>query len=131
MIKNKQLALMGSSLLVISISLGALGAHALAEILSAERLNSFLTANQYLNIHGLAFMVLALFPNYVNKAAKIVFLGLLLFSGSIFILITLGHQEIDFPKIIGLTTPIGGVLMIFGWFRMFLRIWNQESKIAP
>jgi uncharacterized membrane protein YgdD (TMEM256/DUF423 family) len=129
MIKNKQLALMGTSLLVISISLGALGAHALAEILSAERLNSFLTANQYLSIHGLAFMILALFSDYVKQAAKIIFIGLLMFSGSIFMLITLGHQGIDFPKIIGLITPIGGVMMILGWFRLVWLIWKQENKI--
>jgi uncharacterized membrane protein YgdD (TMEM256/DUF423 family) len=120
---------MGTSLLVISISLGALGAHALTEILSAERLNSFLTANQYLSIHGLAFMILALFPDYVKQAAKIIFIGLLMFSGSIFMLLTLGHQGVDFPKIIGLITPIGGVMMILGWFRLVWLIWKQENKI--
>ncbi len=129
MINNKNLALIGALLLVISISLGALGAHALSEILSEERLRSFLTSNQYLTIHGLAFLVLALFPRYILKSTRVILAGLVLFSGSIILLITLGHQEIQFPKIIGLITPIGGVLMILGWIHMAWLIWKEENKI--
>jgi uncharacterized membrane protein YgdD (TMEM256/DUF423 family) len=128
MIKQKNLALIGVLLMTISISLGALGAHALAEILSDERLRSFLTANQYLTIHGLAFLVLALFPDYIRNATRLIFIGLLLFSGSIFMLITLGHQAIEFPKIIGLVTPIGGVLMIAGWCILAWSIIKGEKE---
>ena len=128
MIKQKNLALIGVLLMIISISLGALGAHALAEILSDERLRSFLTANQYLTIHGLAFLVLALFPDYIRNATRLIFIGLLLFSGSIFMLITLGHQAIEFPKIIGLVTPIGGVLMIAGWCILAWSIIKGEKE---
>jgi uncharacterized membrane protein YgdD (TMEM256/DUF423 family) len=129
MINNKILALIGALLLVISISLGALGAHALSEILTEERFRSFLTANQYLTIHGLAFLVLALFPAYILKSTRIILAGLLLFSGSIFLLITLGHHEIGFPKILFLITPLGGLLMIAGWFVLVFRLWKGGKKI--
>lgn len=128
MIKNKQLALIGVILLVVSISLGALGAHALTEILNDERLKSFLTANHYMSLHGLAFMILALFPNYILGASKLILAGLLLFSGSIFMLITFGHQDINFPKILGLVTPIGGILMIVGWLILSWKIWRAENQ---
>lgn len=128
MIKHKNFALIGAILMIISISLGALGAHALSEILSEDRLRSFLTANQYLSIHGLAFLILSLFPETVRNSVKLIFIGLLLFSGSIFTLITLGHQEIEYPKIIGLITPIGGVLMIVGWCILAFQIAKNKSK---
>jgi uncharacterized membrane protein YgdD (TMEM256/DUF423 family) len=128
MIKHKNLAFFGAVLMIISISLGALGAHALSEILSEDRLRSFLTANQYLTIHGLAFLILALYPDYTRKSFRLIFAGLLLFSGSIFLLITLGHQEIEFPKFIGLITPIGGVMMIAGWCILAWSIVKSEKK---
>jgi uncharacterized membrane protein YgdD (TMEM256/DUF423 family) len=128
MINNKNIALIGALLLVISISLGALGAHALSEILSEERLGSFLTANQYLTIHGLAFLVLALFPRYILKSTRVTLAGLVLFSGSIFLLITLGHHEIGFPKFLFLITPLGGLLMIAGWFVLAFSIWKGGKK---
>ncbi len=124
---NKNLAFIGALLLLISIALGALGAHALSEILTDNRLKSFLTANQYLSIHGLAFLILAFFPTQILRASQIILVGLILFSGSIFLLITLGHVEIEFPKMLALITPIGGLLMIVGWAVLALKIWQLKK----
>lgn len=124
---NKNLAFVGALLLLISIALGALGAHALSEILSDGRLKSFLTANQYLSIHGLAFLILAFFPTQIKRAVQIIFTGLILFSGSIFLLITLGHVGIEFPKMLALITPIGGLMMIVGWGILAIKIWQLKK----
>jgi uncharacterized membrane protein YgdD (TMEM256/DUF423 family) len=127
MIQNKKLALWGAIFIFLSIALGALGAHALEKVLSPERLKSFLTANQYMSIHGLAFLVLALFPNFVRKPALLMGVGLLLFSGSIFLLVILGQKGIDIPKILALITPLGGITMIAAWLWLALGIFKFKS----
>lgn len=130
MILHKNIAIWGASLLVLSIALGALGAHALEKILSPERLKSFLVANQYLTIHGLAFLVLAFFPKFVKNSAKLILTGLLLFSCSIFFLVVLGHFNINFPKAIALITPLGGTLMIIGWAWLTVQILKTKTNGA-
>lgn len=124
---NHNLAFIGALLLLVSIAFGALGAHALAEILTENRLKGFLTANQYLSIHGLAFLILAFFPVQIKRAGQIIFAGLMLFSGSIFLLITLGHLNFEFPKMLALITPIGGLLMLVGWAVLAFKIWQLKK----
>lgn len=126
MIQHKNIAIWGASLLVLSITLGALGAHALEKILSPERLKSFLTGNQYLSLHGLAFLILALFPKFVKKPAKLILTGLLLFSFSIFALVILGHTNTNFPKALALITPLGGMLMMLGWAWLAVQIFKTK-----
>lgn len=114
--------------MIFSITLGAFGAHALSEILNEAQLKSFNTANQYLTIHGLAFLILAVFPKFVLQASRIIFTGALVFSLSIFLLVFLGHQELKFPKILGLITPIGGLMMIVGWLLLLYRIIKAQNR---
>jgi uncharacterized membrane protein YgdD (TMEM256/DUF423 family) len=128
MIKNNNLAITGAALLLLSIALGAMGAHAFEKILSPDRLKSFLTGNQYLTIHGLAFLILALFPKSVWKPARIIFIGLMLFSGSIFLLIVVGHLGYSIPKALALTTPIGGSLMIVGWTILLVQFIRYKNE---
>lgn len=101
----------------LGVTLGAFGAHALHDLL-AERgyVDSWNTAVKYQFIHALAIAFLALWvrsePASVIACRRIVFcwgLGVLLFSGSIYLLTTQGW------KWLGPVTPIGGLLMLAGW----------------
>ncbi|MEY3687724.1 MAG: hypothetical protein RIR84_565 [Bacteroidota bacterium] len=119
----------GSIFCGIAVVLGAFGAHALKAILSPESLQSFQTAVQYQMLHGMAILIVGLISERVpNKnlgpVTQFFSVGILLFSGSIYMLAYLKYQSIDFPPMIALITPIGGLCMIIGWFSLswtFLR----------
>ena len=101
-----------------AIILGAFGAHALKKTLTAEELVTFETGVKYQMYHALFLLFLGLTALVSEKAKKIVFqlviLGVVFFSGSIYVLATKTITGINF-KPIGIVTPIGGTLLILGW----------------
>ena len=103
---------------MIAIILGAFGAHALKKILSLEQLSTFETGVRYQMYHALFLLFLGLLKDVAQKTKKtiyfLVLFGVILFSGSIYLLATNGLTPFDF-KIIGFVTPIGGLLLILGW----------------
>ena len=113
----------------IAVILGAFGAHALKTMLTPESLQSFQTGVQYQLLHGLAIILVAIVYERTQKAilAKVSTLftaGIIAFSGSIYMLTFFKYKLIEVPSLIALITPIGGLLMIIGWFSLawtFLR----------
>lgn len=107
----------------IAVLLGALGAHALKEVLSPELLASFETGVRYHLIHSLLLLVLATMvksETYNTKrlvlASKLLVVGMVFFSGSIYLLSTRHLMGADFLKVLGPITPVGGILLISAWF---------------
>lgn len=110
----------GVSAIGLSIVLGAMGAHALEKILTPEQLKSYLTGVQYLLIHGLAFLVLALLSfDGLRWVSRLLKWGILAFSGSIFGLVLLSANGIKPPFPLVMLTPLGGTLLIIGWLLLF------------
>mgnify|MGYP006267963449 FL=1 len=109
--------------------LGAFGAHALKALLSPESLQSFQTAVQYQFSHGLAILIVGiLYAQYPKgsllNVGRFFSAGIICFSGSLYLLTFLKLMKINFHPAIGLITPLGGLLMILGWFSLawtFLR----------
>lgn len=106
---------------IIAVIGGAFGAHALKEILTLERLASFNTGVHYQLIHAIVLLAIALFlkhhdNKYLQWSSKFIFLGIILFSGSIYVLTLKNLTHIEWLKYVGPITPIGGLLMILGWF---------------
>ena len=103
---------------MIAIILGAFGAHALKKVLNIEQLATFETGVRYQMYHALFLLFIGLVPNLTVKAKNtiynLVLSGVILFSGSIYLLATNGLTSIDF-KFIGPVTPIGGLLLISAW----------------
>lgn len=113
--------LFGSILMFIGVGMGAFGAHGLAEFLAnAGREGTFDTAVRYMVYHGLALLVVGtlLAQNssapVLNWAGWAFFLGSIIFSGSLYILIFAGIRWM------GAITPIGGVLFLAGWVCMII-----------
>ena len=127
MIRNKKLAVWGAIFLTTSIVLGAMGAHAMRNILEEEQLRGYLTATEYLTIHGLAFLILAMIRAEILQASRLIRYGVLIFSGSIYLLTLLSAAKVEFPPVIGLITPIGGVLMIAGWIWVTMAIAKAKE----
>ncbi len=96
----------------LAVGLGAFGAHALKETLAQSGYTeTFKTANQYHFYHTFALALIALLPNPEKyKWATYCFLmGMVLFSGSLYVL------SISKISAIGAITPFGGVFFIAGW----------------
>jgi uncharacterized membrane protein YgdD (TMEM256/DUF423 family) len=117
---HKRWMLIGSFYCGVAVILGAFGAHALKAMLTPESLQSFQTAVQYQMIHGIAILIVGvIYERYQTSSllfvARFFSAGILCFSGSIYMLTYFKHALIEVPTAIALITPIGGVLMIFGW----------------
>jgi len=92
---------------------GAFGAHGLRARLDPTQLAAWNTAAQYHLIHSLVLLALGLFHaqsgRSVTLQAGLIAVGILLFSGSIYLL------TLTSMRWLGPVTPIGGLLMIAGW----------------
>jgi len=116
----KKIMIQAGILGVIAVILGAFGAHALKSILTPNQLNSFQTGVRYQMIHAVVLLFLALMIDRYNSkqfiiAAKLFFFGIILFSGSIYILTLKNIIGFEVLKFVGPVTPIGGLLIIMGW----------------
>ncbi|WP_299136558.1 DUF423 domain-containing protein [uncultured Tenacibaculum sp.] len=100
----------------VAVVLGAFGAHALKNKLSPEALNSFETAVKYQMYHALFLLFINVSnqttTSFKHKISLLVIIGIILFSGSIYAI-----QLLSVPaKYIWFITPLGGLLLILGWF---------------
>ena len=120
---TKLISAIASGMLMFAVSLGALGSHFLKVRLIQDALNSFEVGVRYLVYHGIAILIVSSFSS-LDSAIKLTFVkltlaGVLLFSGSIFILST--QQLHGWPvKYLGPITPIGGLLLISAWGYLML-----------
>lgn len=131
--KNNRFLFIGLMLLITGIILGALGAHAIRENLSAQQLESFKTGVFYQLLHGVLFIVFGLHDRqHVTDSAfhsglYISLAGVLLFSLSIYLLSTSAITGLS-TRMLGPITPIGGILMIAGWSLLALKtIFSKNS----
>ena len=110
---------------MIAVLGGAFGAHALKEVLSPEHLASFNTGVRYQMIHAVVLIGLFLLGikfemKQFRIAAQLIFWGVILFSGSIYLLTLKNIIGVEALKFAGPITPIGGLLIITGWLFMVL-----------
>lgn len=114
---------------MIAIVLGAFGAHALKKVLNLEQLNTFETGVKYQMYQAIFLLFIGTTTLLSEKAKKtilyLVVSGVFLFSGSIYLLATNNLTTFDF-KMIGFVTPIGGLLLILGWFILFLNLIKKK-----
>lgn len=126
---ERKLILLGSLLALIAVIFGAMGAHALKDFLSTDQLVSFETAVRYQMYHGIALIAISS-TKYIKLKIKklLLFLigfGVLLFSGSIYLLVGAPIFEMDF-KFMGPVTPVGGLLLIIAWIFIIISILRYK-----
>lgn len=106
----------------LAIVLGAFGAHGLKKFLSIEELNSFEVGFRYQMYHALFLLFVSQTSFITDKQKLVVFVltlfGIVLFSGSIYLLTTSTITNIK-AKFLGPITPIGGLLLISSWIYLF------------
>ena len=112
----------------IAVVLGAFGAHALKAQLPVDRLQIFETGVRYQFMHALALIVLSLsmanaikqehaefVTKWMKRAATALTIGIILFSGSLYLLSTNSILPFSIGDWMGPITPIGGLFFISGW----------------
>lgn len=105
------------------VGLGAFAAHGLKKTLSAEYLAVFQTGTHYQLIHALALFAVALLAlqvpgRWVNFSGGFFALGILLFSGSLYVLSVSGIGAL------GIITPFGGLAFLAGWLCLGMAAWR-------
>ena len=114
---NKKITTVAVFFILISILLGAFGAHGLKKIVSEELILIFEKGIKYLMYSGLGLLVLALnndkFNFKMTLVYRLIITGSLMFSINIFIFTF--HEIMPSLKNFVHLVPIGGLLMIIGW----------------
>ncbi len=106
---------LGALSALLAVAFGAFGAHALKSILSPELMVTYQTAVNYQMWHalGLIGISLAQQQNPDSKllawSGRLMFLGILIFSGSLYLLTLLNMKQL------GMVTPVGGVSFMIAW----------------
>lgn len=109
---------------ILAVILGAFGAHGLKKMVDPEALETWHTAVQYQFYHTLAMLFLATFSRFrsraINAASWFFTLGILLFSGSLYLISAKDILNITNLSLLGPLTPIGGLFFILGWISLLV-----------
>jgi uncharacterized membrane protein YgdD (TMEM256/DUF423 family) len=109
---KRSLLLLGSLFAFFGVALGAFGAHGLKQILAPDMLVVFETAVRYHMYHAFAILITAFLADKhssADTAGRLFGLGILLFSGSLYVLALTGIRSF------GMITPLGGFSFLSGW----------------
>lgn len=124
---QKGLFIAGAFLGFLTVAIGAFGAHALKNKLNPDMLTIFEIGVRYQMYHSLALVLTALayslYPgSFLSWAGLLFIMGTVVFSGSLYALALTGIRTL------GAITPIGGLMLLFGWLSLMGgALWNSRS----
>ena len=114
---NKRTFITGAFLCLLAVFFGAFGAHGLRDEIEPSSLENWKTAVQYQFFHALALLLISNISGvlrFVNIIFCLFLSGIILFSGSLYLLSTRNLTGIS-GSFLGPLTPLGGLLLIAGW----------------
>ena len=118
---SRRIMATGAAFAMLAVMSGAFAAHGLEATLGAPQLALFETAARYQMYHALALLivgVIATLPQFSRRllgyAALAFTVGILLFSGSLYLLALSGIRWL------GAVTPLGGISFLFGWLALIV-----------
>jgi len=115
----------------LAVALGAFGAHGLEGLTSdANILHSFQTGVQYEMYHALALFGTGLLAahwrnNWLIWASRCFVTGIILFSGSLYLITFLKIQGSTAIRFVGPITPLGGMFFIVGWLCLLVAVLRK------
>jgi uncharacterized membrane protein YgdD (TMEM256/DUF423 family) len=110
----------GAFTAMLAVILGAFGTHLLKDRLSVDTLDVYNTGVQYQMYHAIGILIIAVLIERLPSqklaiwAARLLLIGIVLFSGSLYALALSG------VKVMGAITPLGGIAFIAGWICLAL-----------
>lgn len=120
----------------LSVILGAFGAHGLKKLVSPEAVATFETGVRYQFYHTFAILALGcLYRRLPGKlmewSCRLFLSGIVLFSGSLYMLTFLEATENVGLKGIGAITPVGGLCFVAGWICLFIQSLKSDEVLRP
>lgn len=115
---------LGAMFMVLAVGLGAFGAHGLQNRLSAEMMEIFQTGVRYHVYHALGLILVGLIATqlpetvWIKWSGWLMCAGIIIFSGSLYLLSTTGTSWL------GAITPIGGTAFIIAWILLGVALWK-------
>ncbi len=121
---SKTILMTASILLAMAVAIGAFGAHGLKSHLSGEMMQVYKTGVEYHFYHALGLLLIGVLSvtmpsGLLNWPAIFLTAGIILFSGSLYVLAITGI------KWIGAITPLGGLSFIIGWVLLFMAVLKK------
>lgn len=113
----------------LGVALGAFGAHGLKSVLSPQDMQIYQTAVHYQLIHALLGVAIGILrgTDAENRAliwsGRLLFTGLILFPGSLYLLLLTGHRSF------GMVTPVGGTAWLAAWLLLALYAWRRQHPV--
>lgn len=116
----------------LSVAMGAFAAHTMKELVSAYALGIFETGVRYQFYHVFSLLACGIlykeFHNNLIRWSGILFIiGIIFFSGSLYILAIIKATVMPGYDWIGVITPIGGLSFFAGWLCMFIGISGKKT----
>jgi uncharacterized membrane protein YgdD (TMEM256/DUF423 family) len=117
----------GAILAMLSVVIGAFGAHMLKSVISEDYLQVYETGVHYHMVHALGLILIAILAGQWGEsvrlrwAARLLIAGIVLFSGSLYVLSITG------VTILGAITPLGGVCFIAGWLCLAWEAFSRKN----
>lgn len=117
---HKTYLILGSLFAGLGVALGAFGAHGLKKIVGPETIGTFQTGVQYQMYHAFALLLVGILyerfsGSLLHWAGGLFVGGIVLFSGSLYLLAALKAANKVGLGGVGIITPVGGLLFIAGW----------------
>ncbi len=128
---NKTFLITGSFLAALAVILGAFGAHGLKKVVDADAVAIFQTGVQYQMYHSLALLAAGIlfekFPfKWLKWAGNCFITGIVLFSGSLYLMTALKAMDNGSLTAAGIITPFGGIFFILGWLFLGLGLLKKN-----
>ena len=119
----------------LSVGIGAFGAHALKKLVSSDSVATFETGVKYQFYHTFALLTVGILFSFIPgkwlaAAGWLFIFGILLFSGSLYLLTALKATNTVGLTGIGIITPIGGLLFIAGWLCLLVGILSSAAPTS-
>lgn len=127
---QKIFLIIGTVLAGLAVALGAFGAHGLKKVVSPENVAIYQTGVQYQMYHALALVLVGILTerilnSYLSYAGVLFVAGIILFSGSLYLIVSLYAMNKTVPTAVGILTPIGGLFFILGWICLLVSLLKK------
>lgn len=124
---ERLLVILAAINMFIAVAAGAFGAHGLKQVLDNEMLAIWHTAVTYQMMHALGMFIIALLipkfgPVILGWAGSVMFVGIVIFSGSLYTLALSGVRSL------GVITPIGGLAFLTSWLLVAWAAYKSHSS---
>ncbi|MEO6906452.1 MAG: DUF423 domain-containing protein [Abditibacteriaceae bacterium] len=128
---DKTFLALGAMYGLLAVLIGAFGAHSLSNLVTTDMLGVYETGVRFQFYHAFALLVLGILGSrcparLASWAGGLFSVGIVLFSGSLYVITAINAANMSVPLYVGLMTPLGGFLFICGWAIFLIAILKMD-----